>query len=274
MASVMTQMKAQVKQVMPEALRHRFNPLRFQAFCVGTPKSGTTSFAGMFEHGYRAEHESERVEIVHAMYEHFHGRISDEQYCQFLKQHQRRIWLELESSCFLGYRPDLVYKTFPNAKYVLTIRDPRSWLDSMLNNNINYPRETEPTFAQWHDVFFQPERFSYQLEDSCLKEHNLYPIDAYLQYWMDTNKAAIEAIPSSQLLVLETRAITKSIEQISKFLGIDPSTISVEKSHSHATKDKHDVLGKIDPTFLQSRINTICCQIDNYLDSSNQLFAK
>ena len=111
-----------LKDLTPTFLRQILSPKKLNILCIGTPKSGTTSIANLFSKDYRYEHEGERYPHVVRIFEHYSGKISDAEYQQHLKKRAHRLWLDIESNCFLGYRIDLVYKVFPNAIYITGLK--------------------------------------------------------------------------------------------------------------------------------------------------------
>ncbi len=247
-----------VKDLFPTFLRQLIQPKRLNVLCVGTPKSGTTSIANLFSKGYRYEHEGERYEHVKCIFSHFSGDISDDKYQQHLEQRAKRLWLDIESNCFLGYRIDLVYKAAPDAKYILTIREPYSWLKSIFDNNINFPINKGFTEKWWHNFFFKPDQYTYSGKESVLKEFKLYPIDAYLNYWVDANKSVIDTIPDSQLLILYTDQISDDLNKISSFLQIKENSINKKRTRMNVTDKKHHVMKKLDQQYVRERIDAIC----------------
>jgi hypothetical protein len=248
-----------IKNIMPKVVRHILQPRKIQAFCVGAAKTGTTSIAEMFKQHYRAGHEPEYSLMVAMINQHFHHRLTDDEFCQSLKKHEKRVWLDVNSSCFLGYRSDLLYRTFPNAKYILTVREPKSWLKSIFTSNIKYSASI-PLQARWHEVFFQPHKFSYTRYDAILRKYNLYPLDSFLNYWVFTNCSVMQAIPDNQLLILDTRQLSHSDQLLSDFLKIAPGSINAKTTHKNKTKEKYDIISLIDANYLQDRIDTHCAE--------------
>jgi len=258
---VKRQLKYHIKNMIPSDVRQKLQPRKIQAFCVGIPKTGTTSFAAILEQNYRAAHEPEYGLIVSKMYQHYHHQLTDGEYCRFLRKRGKRLWLDFESSCFMGYRPDLLYRAFPDAKYILTVREPKSWLDSNFNDNINYPASM-PFNAYWHEVFFEPHKYSYTPYGTVLKEYNLYPIDAYLTYWVSANSSVVQAIPDYQLLIIDLKQLNRSIHRLADFLSIAPDSLNIQNSHRNKTKTekKYDIINLIDANYLQDRIDALCAE--------------
>ncbi len=259
-------LKNAIKQVLPTFIRQLYTPREINVICIGTPKSGTTSIARLFSDSFRSEHEAERPEHVNTILAHFDKKMSDDEYVAYLQKRDKRLWLDLESNCFLGYRIDLTYRAFPKNKYILTIREPLSWLDSIFDNNINYAPIEHSVMEKWHKFFFKPKMFDYQHEEASLLANKLYPLSAYLNYWLESNSLAINSIPTEQLLVLDTNKISDSYQSISRFLGISQNSLSAEKSHANRTAEKYGMLSKLDNDFVREKIELIC---DNFIQKQN-----
>ena len=257
-----TALKAATKTMMPRKIRDAMHPRSLGAICLGTPKSGTTSLANLFSQNFRYEHEAERDRHVKIMSNHYqHHRPSDLQYIKYLRRRNKRLWLDVESNCFLGYRPDLTLKAFPDYKYILTVRHPMPWLNSIFDNNLNYKARPGNTMSRWHNIFFKPERFDYTKWDKPLKEAGLYSLDAYLNYWSRFNGDILQTIPQSQLLVLDTKSISHRLNDISGFLDIKQSLLSEKNSHKNMTTKQHRIIEQLDTSYIEDRINIICSNI-------------
>jgi len=258
MKETYTLLKRKFKNLIPPSVRQIITPRQLNAICLGIPKSGTTSIANLFSNNYRNGHEVERKEHVKCIYSHFLKEISDSEYIQYLLKRDNRLWLDIESNCFLGYRPDLVHRAFPAAKFILTVRAPLSWLGSIFDNNINFPIKKSITMKRWHTFFFQPDNYHYHQEEIILKDYELYPVAAYLQYWVSANKSVIESIPKKQLLIINTNLISDSLFKIANFLDVSESTFCHQKSRMNVTDNKHGVLEKLDSNFINDQIHSIC----------------
>lgn len=256
----------QIKYALPNALRNKIHPRQTHAFCIGTPKSGTTSIAGIFDNNYRSSHEPERVELIELIHKHFNKQVTDSQYINWLKLRDKRIWLDIESNCFLGYRPDLLYSAYPNSKYILSVRNPLSWLDSMLNHTINYPPKSELVIRYWHDIFFQPNKYPHCKYDSALKENAVYSIEAYLRYWSKSITSIIKHIPETQLMILKTKELKENDLEISSFLSIDINSLDHQMNHLNKAPEKYQLLNLVEPEYLDDTCTKFCQDIIDKLD--------
>jgi hypothetical protein len=70
---------------------------KIHAFCVGTPKSGTTSIPSMFAN-YRTRHEINDTFIVSLIRKSLDKQISTNELEAILQKRDKRNWLEMESS--------------------------------------------------------------------------------------------------------------------------------------------------------------------------------
>lgn len=258
--------KSQIKYSIPNSIRNKIHPRKVHAFCIGTPKSGTTSIAGLFDKNYRASHEPERVKLIHLIHKHYHGDVSDAEYIHWLKKRDKRIWLDLESNCFLGYRPDLLFKAYPDSKYILSIRSPVSWLDSMLNHTINYPPKSELVIKYWHSIFFKPEEHPFSQFDAELKKHEVYSIEAYLNYWANSVQSVLDSIPEEQLLIVKTHEFLNKITDIANFLNIDAKSFDKQSGHLNKAPEKYNLLELVDSGFLEATKERLCGKLIKQLD--------
>lgn len=114
---------------------------RAQVFCVGTAKSGTHSIASMFSGNVRKGHEKEALDFIDAFFLWQEKKITGREYRDWLVARDREIALEVDSSWFHGLIVDLLVSEFPNARFVLTIRDCYSWLNSEFKRVLHTPSQ-------------------------------------------------------------------------------------------------------------------------------------
>jgi hypothetical protein len=247
-------LKNRIKYLIPDNLRNLVQKRHFHSFCIGTPKSGTTSVAGLFDKNYRSSHEPERRSLIFFINDHYKQKITDEQYVAWLKKRDKRVWLDIESNCFLGYRIDLLYRAFPHSKYILSVREPLSWLDSMINHTINYSPASEDVIALWHKIFFRPDQYPHPSIEQPLQQAQVYSIEAYLRYWSMAINAVLETIPDDQLLIIKTNELQAKADKLASFLGVETHSLDFSSGHLNKAPAKYDLLEKIPPDYLQQKI--------------------
>jgi hypothetical protein len=178
-------------------------------------------------------------------------QLNKQQWQEFLIRHSNALKLDYESSGFLTSEAPLLAKLFPNSKFILTIREPHVWALSMLQH-IQRNRERLGC-DYWRPVYqhyFRNEAFA--TEESELKELQLYPIASMLTYWRESNQLAIDSIPSDRLLILETKKLSESTEQLEDFLKLPQGSLSLSKSHANHWKDKPDNRFGLSQQYLES----------------------
>jgi hypothetical protein len=229
---------------------------RTQLYCIGTAKSGTHSMHELLRTHLRSAHEAESEEVIDMILANAAGRKDDSEVVDYLLRRDRRLSLELDSSHLNIFLLHKLVSLFPAAKFILTIRDPYSWLDSFINHQL-----THTASRQWlalRDFRFRPDLYVHQPEEMILKNHGLYTIDGYLSYWGWHNRKAVSVVPEEQLLIVRTDHITERVEEIAAFAGVPSRRLKREKSHSFKAQRKFDLLDKVDRPFLEDKIAEHC----------------
>lgn len=232
---------------------------RFQAFGVGMAKSGTNSIAGIFTRQYRVDHEPEGELMIRKIMAHRNGHLSQNQITRFLRKRDRRLWLEFDSSVLNFFVLSILIEEFPEAKFILTIRDCYSWLDSIINHQLGreLPRFWIPFLSFW----FRPDKFRHSPQERAFAEQGLYPLDCYLTRWAEHNWQVIDTVPESRLLIIRTDEIVKQIPVIANFLGIPAESLNPQKSHLYKAPKRFNMLSRINRDFLDRSVNTHCGEL-------------
>jgi hypothetical protein len=151
---------------------------------------------------------------------------------------------------------------FGDALFILTIRDPHTWVDAIFDSSINYfsaaDSDSPARDSEWLQFLFGRRGGVHSEHERELKNLNLYPLRSYLETWNAFNRTVLRSIPSQRLLVLRTDEISTSAEKIARFLGIDAADIEIEKSHARLSPKKHHVLARLDGEFVRECIARDC----------------
>jgi hypothetical protein len=220
------------------AVRPYVRPRRVHAFGVGAPKSGTHSLAGMFRR-YRAAHEPENDLLIPAILRSDPaGPVPDADV--LVRARDRRLWLELESSHLLLHLLESLVSVWPDARFILTIRDPYTWMGSALNG-----QQRKPAPPRWGRLGyyrfreFLPARLP-AARELPIADHTL--VDRLLLYWQLHNQMVLDLVPPERLLVVRTHELSTSADALAAFLGIPASSVDVSNAHLYKTPKKLDVL--------------------------------
>lgn len=239
----------------PNFLLRRYSR-RFQVYCVGTAKSGTSSMSGLFCRRYRAAHEPEADLVLDSILAAVSGSINERELVERIRKRDKRIRLEIDSSSLNYWLLDVLVKEFDNAKFILTIRDCYSWLDSFINHQLTYP--VSDNWTRLRELRFRPYKFKHAKEEQIFAKYGLYTIDAYLLYWAKHNGDVLAKTPKDRLLVIRTQDISEGMDRIAEFLDIPAESLDVSKSHSFRAKKKFGLLGRIDRDFLEEKVDMHC----------------
>ncbi len=231
-------------------------PRRMVSYCIGTSKSGTHSIWLMLHGGRRAMHELEDNLMVEAALGKADGTLTGPHLERFLRERDRRVWLEMDSSNLnIHFLPELL-RLHPGAQFILTVRDAKSWVDSEINHFLAHPFPGHWR-AMW-DRRYRAGVFYHPAEEEPLARRGLYTLEGYLRYWEEHNRLALDLVPRGQLLVVPTRDITPSIPKIAAFLGMSRNEISEERAHSFAAAKKFGVLDELDPDYVDRKVREFC----------------
>lgn len=236
----------------------------FSAFCVGMPKTGTHSIANIFSK-YRSSHESDQIFMIMLLAEKLSGEISTQKIIDLLRSRQSLNNLEMDASHYNGaFIKELSYVSH-NFRYILTVRDPYSWLDSWFNQHLNSPHLDDTKVKYLGRKLYFDCGDEYTKHDKPLHERGFYPLRSYLKFWRNFNRRVVAHTNSNNLLILRTQDISTSIEQVSHFLQIDQSKLYGLSTHEHSTPRRHKMLDQLDASYVDDQINLICGDTMSFL---------
>ncbi len=237
--------------ILSYAVRALTQPRACRVYCVGAPKTGTHSIERIFR-SFRAMHEPGYHEFADLLERRLEGSVTDHELQRVFKRRDWALWLELESSHPLAWFSDILRDLSSNARFILTVRDCYSWLDSIINQHINYTWGEKST--KLRDLYFGGlSEYKFQMLD----EMGVYPIRQYLSYWARHNDFVLSEIPEDRLLIIPTQEIKSRVSQIAEFVGLNVSDLDTENTHSYRAPEKHHVLEKLDYQ-IRSEIEEIC----------------
>jgi hypothetical protein len=238
-------------------------PRAFHSFCVGCPRTGTASIAGLLKGRYRSAHEPACTELVELYYGMKGGSRTEEQVRRKIVRRDRRLWLEMNSYFLNGLFVRQICQAFPESLFVLTIRDCYSWLDSMYDLMVNH--ELDRNRQRWLNVRSHildcSNPITFSAHERVLEERGLFPAGELLRYWHTHNSRILAAIPTGRLLTLRTVEITGSLGRLSAFLGIPEGHLVRSSAHRNRSRERHHLAGRIDPGFLKEQVDRHCGEL-------------
>jgi len=235
----------------------RFKVRRAQVYCVGTAKSGTHSIYSMFSKNVRAGHEKETLEFVDVFFRWQEGHISEREFRDWIVARDRDWALEMDSSWLNILILDFLVQDFPEARFVLTIRDCYSWLNSEFKRVLFTPSQ-KPQRIKIRKFLYDPENKIHAPEEQVLKEAGLYTLDCYLSRWAAHNEKVLTTIPQEKLLVVRTEHIRDRAFEIADFSGLPRYAVRLQRTHEYRNPVRREIIKEIDLNFLEKKVEQHC----------------
>ena len=239
------------------AFRRRFGKRRAQIYCVGPAKSGTHSIASIFEPFLRTAHEPEVHQVIRLVLDRSRGIVTEEELREVIRERDSRLRLEVDSSQLNYFILDALLQEFRDSRFILTLRDCYSWLDSLLNDHLNRTPH-DPIWMEYRDLRHDPTRKHVLPEEAPLKERGLYTLDGYFSYWAKHYSEVLAKVPSDRLLVIRTTDITQKVAELLAFAGVSMAVARAGSSHECKAPRRHNVLSQIEPHFLEEKVRQHC----------------
>lgn len=252
-----------MRRAVGHLIRGFYNPVfrqrRIQVFCLGAWKTGTTSLWAVFKRNYRASHEAGKKSFLPIVQAYTSELVSRSDMERAIRQRDRRWWMEMDSAFFHAYVAAILQDLFPAAKFVLTIRPGREWLNSCYNHILGRGLGSQQEKFLWWVTGGKD--YQYHPSERALEEKNLPSIDALLSYWNTHNSRVLKAIDSSRLLVIGTSSISSRIGDLASFVGVPENTLDNSHVHMNKASLSANVLDSVDSGYLEDRISYHCSDL-------------
>jgi len=227
-----------------------------RAFCVGQAKSGTASLYGLLATSYRASHEPEREQILEMILRESRGEIDDEAFVQYLIRRDQRLNLEYDIAWANQFLVRHLLVAFPAARFVVLVRDPYSWLQSIVGHLIS--REIPSDVRSFLDWWFNPERYPHTRHDRALQSSGVYSIAALLNAWNEHVDLCTKSLPRERRLLLRTHELDRSGCQLAEFLQIPSESLNTRQGHLNRSSWMGRVQSMVDGAYLSDMVGQIC----------------
>lgn len=235
------------------------NSRKAHLYCVGTAKSGTHSIKAIFADQLRSYHEPESDRLIDIILDRAAGRIDDAALRRYVLKRDRRLWLDVDSSQLSFFLLDELVDLFPDARFILTIRNPYAWLDSFINHQLACGCSNK--WSLMRDFRFRPDKNTHLRGELILKKKGLYTLDGYLSYWAHHNRTVIDSVPEDRLLIVRTDKISVYLQEMADFAGVYTNNLKPENSHVFRAKAKFNILDRVDSEFLKYKMKEHCSDL-------------
>lgn len=233
-------------------------PRKFHCYCLGAEKTGTTTIHHMFDKKHRSCHEPEVCSTTGLVIDYLEGIITKNEVAEILKTRDELLNLEMESAHHLIYVSDVLVEVFPDAKFIVTVREPYSYLSSRLNWYLKHSLDGT-VWEHYIQYFLKDNHHGYDAEEEPLKELHLYSLDTLLSQYGDHYSRVLNTIPSERCHFIKTNDLNQSKEALSDFLQIKKK--SLVTSHAEKNTTKVNILAKLDERYVRKKIWEHCSEI-------------
>ena len=229
---------------------------------VGLDKTGTTSVAGMFNRTVVARHDPMKLKMQQAVLDLDKGRIDRADLRALVLRRDKEYCADINSAGINAYFVDILLEEFPDALFLLTMRDPYSWLDSILNWAISYiplqKRKRKTLHQRKQRALHRKPQRKHPPEEQSLEAEHLPTLDRLLARWNQCNQTVLSTVPEHRLLIVRTRNITKRAYEIADFAGLPRSSIRLSRSYQNQASRKYHLLDRIDRKHLDMKVQEHC----------------
>jgi hypothetical protein len=212
----------------------------------------------MFSKTVRSGHEAEAVPLMENFVAWKSGRMDEAGFMQWLRARDGRLALEVDSSTLNRDILDILIREFPDARFVLTIRDCYSWCNSHINHAMRFRQKTHPLWREIPKWRMGSEAFEHAPEERLLKEQGLASLNFHFCHWTWHNAGVLEQVPPARLLVVRTDEIGKRAFEIADFAGLPRRVVRVDRTHEFRNAARQNILAQIDPHFVESAVEKHC----------------
>jgi hypothetical protein len=226
-------------------------------YCIGAAKTGTHSIAGMFDGSVRSYHEPDNIEMMHHILDRASGKTSKVELSTFIRDRDTRLRADVDSSQLNNEIIDILLEEFPDALFILTIRDCYSWLNSFINHCLNNPNPKELRL-RYREHRFRTERREFPPEERILEELGFEPMRGYFNFWTRHNTRAIDMVPDDRLMIVRTDQIADRAIEIADFARLPHTALRLENAHEFKTPKNHRVLRKIPEGYIEAMAEECC----------------
>ncbi len=206
--------------------------LRFQAYLVGLPKTGSTSLAHALS-SYRTRHEWQMPRLLALGADLKDGLIDVDEFAAAAGDRLWRPTLEFDdATCHHLYAHVLVDR-LPGVRFVHTVRDPLSWTNSLIDMAL---RQQPLLLADGGDVqsvmrVFTGTAWNMSLE-TCTDPTPV--VAELLTTWAEHLRRLTAILPTGRTLLLRTDTLSGSRDRLAAFLAIPGASVLPPRPRNQA----------------------------------------
>lgn len=209
--------------------------LRFQAYVVGLPKTGSTSLATVFGR-YRSGHEWDLMDLVETGLQYRQGDLDDVDFWHATGRRLDPPALEMDSATSHYLYADLLAERFPKAVFVHSVRDVGGWVSSVLDMVLRKRlarRLLDIPYSRWESQYLAlMTEGRYDLDPTSVEDDSasLAPL---MRYWAAHMSRMPTVLPADRTLVVRTGDIRHRLDDLAALAGVPASTLRDDLAHAN-----------------------------------------
>jgi hypothetical protein len=234
--------------------------------CLGLPRSGTTSLYTLFAR-HRAGNEHAESATIAALVARHDGRMEDAAFDQVLLQRDGESSLEMDAASFLHLAADRLPALFPEARFVIPVRDPATWFDSYLRMLLRWHGSfaargrAPPTWmTDYGRILFGGFAWDEIATEEARAQHLPRVAVRFFTHWAEATSRVLDLAPQGRRLVLRTEELSHQLGRLAAFAGA-PVTALTEEHHANASPPGPSPTAPIGPARLAEMRDDLCGEV-------------
>lgn len=215
--------------------------LRFHAYAVGLPKTGTTSLSRMMTN-YRTGHEVWLDFLAEAAVARLRGEIDNDTFWETVQRRFVPLRAEMDAVTCHHMYVDILEQKYPKAQYVATYRDVHSWANSLLGM-VMTRRRTPPTELDertWYRSYGDWISEGTITVDRADDSDDTDALPALMRSWAAYMRTMPAILPSDCTIWIKTSELTQRVPELADFLRIPVDSIEMDNVHSNRASVSFD----------------------------------
>lgn len=199
--------------------------MKFHAYGVGLPKTGSTTLSAAFALSGTA-HEWSNFRLYPLGKARLQGRLTDRQFWTLAGGRLTRPVVSMDVCTSHHLYADALAHRFPKARFVWTIRDVRQWANSLLDMYVREDCRSEAcglTPLSWNIRYpGRPHTGSEPLNqapDSIM-------LTSLIRAWSEHMQRMIQELPAPRTFTVKVHELSNQLPEVSAFIGADSSRLA------------------------------------------------
>ena len=194
-----------------------------KVFCVGLFRTGTTTMWEMFARSFRADHEFLIQEEMDVFQRRLSSCITNDEVRAFIRARDAAKPLDLDACGIHFGLLDILLDEYPEAKFILTLRNVYSWINScvgkMYGDFVGGWGSRAGTLVNCFSFLPNGELSTEDRANAkiCLEQ--------LMKTWEWHGRRIQKLVPRDRLLIVRTEELSGSVNCIASFCGVDPAAI-------------------------------------------------